>query len=136
MKSWIWLRAASVVLFLLGVGHGIGQIHPAPPPPLAAPVLAAMKDVHFQMEGLDRTVWDFYNGFSIASVISVIALAIVIWQLSGLARTQLNLIRPIIITLVIGQALFSYVCWTDLIYPPAIFSTLATICLLFAAIGT
>jgi hypothetical protein len=136
MKSWIWLRAASVVLFLLGVGHGIGELHPVPPPPLAAPVLAAMKDVHFQMEGLTRTFWNFYEGSSISSVISVIALAIVIWQLSGLARTQARLLRPIIITLAVGQALTSYVIWTDLIYPPAIFSILATICLLLAAIGT
>jgi hypothetical protein len=135
MKAWIWLRAASIVLLLFALGHGLGHLRMNNAPPQISVVYSAMKATQFQMEGLTRTVWDFYSGFSLASFISVFMLGVIVWQLAGLARTQPKAVRPIVVAVLIGQAFYTIVCWTNFIYPPAILSTLVTLCLAAAAFG-
>lgn len=135
MKAWVWLRAASIVLFLFALGHGLGHLRMNAAPPQILGVYAAMKATQFQMEGLTRTVWDFYSGFSLISLISVFMLGVIVWQIGSVARTQPKTVRPIVVAILIGQAFCTIVCWTNFIYPPAILSTLVTLCLAAAAFG-
>lgn len=135
MKAWVWLRAASMVLLLFALGHGLGHLRMNHAPPQILAVYGVMKATQFQMEGLTRTVWDFYTGFSLASFISVFTLGVIVWQVGGVARTQPKTVRPIVVAILIGQAFYTIVCWTNFIYPPAILSTLVTLFLAAAAFG-
>lgn len=136
MKAWIWLRAASIVLFIFALGHGLGHLHLASSPPQASAVIGAMKDTHFQIMGSNRTIWDFYSGFSLTAFISALLLAVMVWLLSNMARTQPKTVQPIIVAILIAQIFYTVVCWTNFVLPPAILSTVTTLCLGVAAFAS
>jgi hypothetical protein len=93
-----------------------------------------MKDVHFNAFGVSRTLWDFYSGFSLAALIGAFLLTVLVWLLSNMARTQPKAVRPMIVVILMAQIFYTIVCWTNLVLPPAILNTLATLCLGVAAL--
>jgi uncharacterized membrane protein SpoIIM required for sporulation len=55
-----------------------------------------MRSFHFDADGASRTYWDFYIGFGLMISVFLIAQSVVLWQLSGIAKKDSSLVRPIL----------------------------------------
>jgi hypothetical protein len=63
MSAKLLLRAASAVMLLLAIGHTLGNPWTPAQGPDALAVVAAMRDYHFNVMGLERSYFNFYVGF-------------------------------------------------------------------------
>ena len=55
-------RIASVLLLLFAIGHTLG-FRMIDPKLGVGPLIASLQTHHFQIQGFNRTFWDFYVGF-------------------------------------------------------------------------
>ncbi len=72
-------------------------------------VLEAMKALHFDAMGSPRTYWDFYFGFGLFLTLSLLLIAVFLWQLASLAKIEPAIVRPFTGTLCIAFAAFAAV---------------------------
>jgi hypothetical protein len=124
MKPVLFLRIASGLTFVHGALHAVNMIvsKPAQGPPQIA--VAAMKANVFPLMGMTRSYWDFYMGMGLAGGISLIAEAIVFWQLSSLARSNPRLVRPMVATFLVGYLALAVNSCTYFFAPPVIIELL------------
>lgn len=94
-----------------------------------------MKSFHFEVMGSSRTHWDFYQGFSLFVIVTPLLLAVLIWLLGDLARTQPSQARPMVWALAVGVIFFAIIGWTNFFLAPALTNTLAALCLVMAALA-
>jgi hypothetical protein len=97
MTSTLLLRIASGLTLLHAVLHTIGGVFGKPAPGAEATV-ALMQANQFPVMGSMRTYWDFYHGMGLAGSISMVAEAVVFWQLGELAKSDAGRLRPILAT--------------------------------------
>jgi len=135
LKPWIWLRIASVLITLCAAGHTFGHLSSSDASPEEKAVTAAKRSFHFDLIGAQHTIWDVYAGLSLFMIVSLVLLAVLMWQLSDLARSFPSQVRPMVWALVVAQFLISLLCLTNFFFVPSLLSTAATFCLLMAAIG-
>jgi hypothetical protein len=126
------LRIASVVDALFAVGHGLGHLRTIEGGLPGETVLSAMKTFHFNAMGSDRTYWDFFTGYSLMVVVTAVLLAIVLWQLSSLAKSHALEIRPLLWTLTVAQVAITVIAYTNFFAAPAVGNTVASVCLAMA----
>jgi len=121
MSSTLWLRISSIVALLLAAGHTLGGRKQWSPMGDNA-VLQAMKDTRFDTMGVSRTYLDFYVGFGYSLSVAQTLLAVLLWQLASMARTNARGVRPMI--LVIGLACLgnALIAWNFIFPLPALFS--------------
>src|SRR5205809_325530 len=106
MKHWIWLRAAA---FLQGLGtilHTMATASgtasgSATPGSEERALLAAMRGFHFDIMGSSRSVWDFYRGYEFSMTVVFAVLAVLMWQLSNLSRTEPRRALPLVATILV-----------------------------------
>src|SRR5262245_642960 len=127
-----WLRAASVFFWVFALGHTGGAFFSKSSGPQEDAVVQAMKDFHFDAMGRDRTLFNFWEGFNVFTSLALVVLAVLVWQLGRLARTQPGVVRPLVATLLVGTAAIAVLCWVDFFLAPAASSTLAAASLLMA----
>jgi hypothetical protein len=100
MKSWIWLRTLSIILFLFAAGHTLGTAAPrVTRGAREAAVFDAMQGFRFPVMGFDRSYWDFYRGFALTISVLQLALALFAWQIAGVGKQSARLAWPMTITL-------------------------------------
>ena len=63
MKASVLYRIASVLLLLFAIGHTRG--FRMTDPKLGVSLIASLQTRHFQIQGSNRTFWDFYVGFGL-----------------------------------------------------------------------
>jgi hypothetical protein len=51
-------------------------------------LLSAMKALQFDAMGSLRTYWDFYLGFGLFLTLNLLLLAVLLWQLASLVKTE------------------------------------------------
>src|SRR3954466_4095142 len=92
MKASTFYRIAAVLLLLFAAGHTLGFSQSDPQWGVAA-LIRSMQSLHFNVQGFNRTYWDFFvaAGFSVG-VFYVFA-AILAWQLGSLPAASLALLR-------------------------------------------
>ena len=92
MKVSLLYRIASVLLLLFAAGHTIGfrQVDPTWG---VDSLVDSMKSMHFNVNGSDRTYWEFFVGFGLLVTAWMIFAAIVAWQLGSLPAETLAQIR-------------------------------------------
>ena len=64
MKASLLYRIASVLLILFALGHTLGFQRVDPRWGVDS-IIAASRSTHFDVQGLNRTYWDFYTGFGL-----------------------------------------------------------------------
>ena len=133
--STLLLRIASVVFALYTAGHSYGAMikDPKSGGPEKQLVLSAMRAYHEHLQGASRSYWDFYKGFGWFVSCALLLFTILCWQLSGIARTQPSIARPLILTLFVISIPMTILAYTNFFAAPAIFSTVATLLLGAAA---
>jgi hypothetical protein len=61
VKASIFYRISSVLLVLFAVGHTLGFRQTQPSWGVDS-LVASMRTIHFDVQGLSRSYWDFYVG--------------------------------------------------------------------------
>jgi len=87
MTTTLWLRSASIIAFLFAAGHGLGGLKQWSPMGENA-VLKAMRETRFDKMSVRRSYLDFYLGFGWSLAIAEAMLAVLLWQIAALARTD------------------------------------------------
>jgi hypothetical protein len=133
MTTTLWLRISSIISLLFAIGHTLGGLKYWSPMG-DNPVLQAMRTVHFNALGVNRSYFDFYMGFGYSISVSQVMLTILLWQFSTLARTDSLRVRPMIIVVALAIAVGGLVAWRFIFPVPALFSLalVATLIMAFA----
>ena len=132
MKAPILYRIAAVLLLLFAAGHTLG-FRQSDPTWGVDTFLGSMRSVHFDVQGFNRTYWDFFvaAGFSVG-VLYLFA-AVLAWQLGGLPAQTLEVMRVTVWAFALSFAAITVVSWRYLFILPIVFSIVITVCLTAAA---
>lgn len=131
MTTTLWLRISSVIALLFAAGHTLGgRKHWSPMGENA--VFGAMRDTPFQVMGVSRSYLDFYRGFGWSLSVMQLMLALLLWQLGGLARSNARAVRPMIAVIATGMAMIGVIAWQLILPLPALFSLLLVVPLVVA----
>jgi hypothetical protein len=121
MTTTLWLRISSVITLLFAAGHTLGGLKYWSPMGDNA-VLQAMRTVHFDAMGANRSYLDFYMGFGYSLSVIQVMLAILLWQLATLASTNALSVRPMIAVIILAVAACAVIAWRLILPVPALFS--------------
>lgn len=103
--------------------------------PAEQAVFAAMQSFRFQIAGVTRSHWDFYRGYELFITVVFGVLAVLIWQLSTLSRTEPKQAVPFIVTILVAETLMSAIGWEYFFAGPGGMSILIGACLIAAIFG-
>ncbi len=129
MKPVILLRIASVFTLIHAIFHTIGGVFGNPVPGTAAMVAATMQANRFTVFGVTRSYADFYFGMGMGITIELAAQAILLWQLSTLAKKDPMVLRPIIAVLAAGYLALAVNSYRYFFQGPVIAEVLIALCL-------
>ena len=132
MKASTFYRIAAVLLLLFAIAHTLGFRHSEPVWGVDA-LLGSLRSTHFDVQGFDRTFWDFFvaAGFSVG--VFYLFAAIFAWQLGSLPAATLALMRGTAWAFALSFAAITVVSWRYLFIIPVAFSIAITVCLTAAA---
>ncbi len=132
MKASTFYRIAAVLLLLFAVGHTLGFRQSDPEWGVDA-LLSSIRSIHFDVQGFNRTYWDFFvaAGFSVG--IFYLFAAILAWQLGGLPDATLALMRGTVWAFALSFVAITVVSWRYLFIIPVAISLAITVCLTTAA---
>ena len=131
-KQSILLRTASALTLIFCAGHTYGTLDNTAHGPEEAAVFMAMQAFPFTIMGFRRTHWDFYRGFSLLFSVTLLMLAVLLWQLGAISKTDPARVRPLIATLALGYLGFTVLCGAFFFTAPAVLAAAATICIALA----
>jgi hypothetical protein len=129
MKPWIWLRIAAALQALGSVFHTMATSSPPGRRPGGEAVFGPMQSFHFRIMGASRSHWDFYRGYELSITVTFALLAVLIWQLGNLSRTEPRSAAPLLVTILVAEVLLSLVGWTYFFAGPGGMSILIAGCL-------
>jgi hypothetical protein len=132
-KGVLWLRVSSVVSLLFAVGHTLGGFS-AWSPNGENEVLASMRAVHFDVQGVSRSFMDFYRGFGYTLSVFMLVQAVLLWQLAALAVTQPQAARSLVTTIAVASLVNVFITLALIFPTPAVFAVVLTICLVMAVV--
>ena len=132
MKASVLYRIASVLLLLFAVGHTLGfrQVDPAW---RVDALTQAMRSVHFNAAGFNRTYWDFFVGFGLFVSALMLLASVVAWQFGSLPAATLASMRLSTWGFVVCFAFIAYLSWRYFFLIPILFSIAILVCLTAAA---
>ena len=133
MKASLLYRTASVLLILFALGHTLGFRRVDPRWKLDS-IIVALRSTHFEVQGLNRTYWDFYVGFGLFVMVLLLFTAILTWQLGGLPKDHLSEMRLVAWSLAACFVVVTFLSWKYFFIVPVIFSGVVAICLILAAL--
>jgi hypothetical protein len=132
MKASIFYRVAAVFLLLFAVGHTLGFRQSDPKWGVDA-LRGSMRSIHFDVQGFNRTYWDFYVGFGLFVSVFLLFAAVLAWQLGGLPQQDLSSMRGIAWAFAVSFIAVAFLSWRLFFAVPFIFSAAITVCLISAA---
>ncbi len=132
MKPSVLLRVASVLTLIFCAGHTYAALHVSSSDPEQAAVFMAMQAFPFEIMGARRTHWDFYRGYSLLFSVTLLLLAVLLWQLAGLAKSNPVGARPFIGSLFLAYLGFTILSGVYFFMAPAVFSAAVAVCVALA----
>src|SRR6516162_5828687 len=132
MKASLLYRIASILLILFALGHTLGFRRVDRRWGVDS-IIAALRSTHFNVQGLNRTYWDFYTGFGLFVTVLLVFIAVLSWQLGSLPRESLSAMPVVTWGLAACFAVVTFLSWKYFFMVPLFFSGVITISLIFAA---
>jgi hypothetical protein len=131
LKTVILLRIASMLTAVFCAGHAYASLAQLRDPGEAA-VFMAMQSYKLKILWAVRTHWDFYRGFSLLFSVTLLLLAVLLWQLSMMARADPLATRPMVASLLVASLAFTVISGAYFFVAPAAMSAAISICLALA----
>jgi len=135
MNPSILLRVASGVSLLYFIGHTMGRPWAPAKGPEANAVVEAMRLHRFDVFGMSRAYWDFYQGFGLAISVHLFVQTIVLWLLASLARSDPALARRFIALFFVGLVANAFLAWRYFFPLPTILAVAIAACLALAFVA-
>jgi len=135
MRTSTFLRVASIITLLYFAGHTSGIPWTVDVGPEGMQVIDAMKGHSFDAFGSTRTYWDFYVGFGITISLLLLVLAVVLWQLASLAKTDASRVRPIVASFLVAFIINTVLAWKYFFVIPLVTSAAISVCLALAVVS-
>ena len=132
MKARLFYRIASVLLLLFAGGHTIG-FRQTDPQWGVDTLIGMMHSIRFDVQGFNRTYWDFFVGFGLFVSVFLVFLAVFTWQLSGLPAETLALMRGPAWALAGCSLAVTILSWRYFFLAPIVLSTMITVSLIVAS---
>lgn len=132
MKASTLYRISAVLLLLFAVGHTAGFRQTDPKWQVDA-LLASLQSVHFDMQGFNRTFWDFFVAAGFTVGVLYLFAAVLAWQLGRLPAATLAMVRPMGWAFALCFAVITIVSFKYLFVIPIAFSLVITVYLTAAA---
>lgn len=132
LKAAILYRISSVLLLLFAAGHTIGFRKTQPEWGVDS-LIASMGSIHFDVQGFNRSYWDFFVGFGFFVTAFFLFSAVLAWQLGGLRAETLSLLRGPAWAFAICYVAVTILSWRYFFIAPIVFSSVVAICLIGAA---
>jgi hypothetical protein len=130
MKPHVLLRIASALTLIHAILHTVGGLLHAPSHGQGGlAVLNAMKDFHFDAMGSQRSYWDFYFGFGLFLTVTLVLIAVLLWQLATLAKTFPAGARPFMASLCAGFVAFGVLSWAYFFIAPLLTELVIAACI-------
>jgi hypothetical protein len=125
-------RVAAVLLLLFAIVHTLAFSQSDPTWGVDA-LIRSMRSIHFDVQGFNRTYWDFFLAAGFSAVVFYLFAAIFAWQLGRLPVATLAPMRATVWAFALSFAVITVVSWRYLFIIPVAFSLAITICLTAAA---
>jgi hypothetical protein len=132
MNASVFYRIAAVLLLLFAAGHTLA-FRQADPAWGVDALLSSIRSIHFDVQGFNRTYWDFFVAAGLSVGVFYLFAAILAWQLGGLPVATLALMRGTRWAFALCFAAITVVSATYLFIIPIAFSFAITVCLTAAA---
>jgi len=132
MKASLLYRIASVLLLLFATGHTLGFRQTDPAWGVGS-LIDSMRSIHFDVQGLSRTYWDFFTAFGLFFSVFLLFAAVLAWQLGGLPLEIFARMHRTAWALAISFAAVTALCFRYAFTIPIVLSTMITMCFLAAA---
>ena len=94
MKASLFYRIAFVLLILFAVGHTLGFRRVDPRWGVDS-LIQQLRSTHFDVQGFNRSYWDFFTGFGFFVTILLFFASIVSWQQGSLPKETFSTISLI-----------------------------------------
>ena len=132
MNASLLYRISSVLLVLFALGHTIGfrQVDPRWG---ADTAVNGMRSVSFEVQGFNRTYWDFFTGFGLFVSVFLLFSAILAWRFGSISPERLSAISVERWSFALCFLLIAGLTWRYFFVVPGVFSTLIALGLVGAA---
>ena len=132
MKTSLLYRIASVLLILFALGHTMG-FRRIDPRWRIDPLISQLRSTRFDVQGFDRSYWDFFTGFGLFVTILLLFASIVSWQLGGLPKESLSSMRLTTWGLAVTFVIVTFLSYRYFFIIPVVFSAVVAVLLILAA---
>ena len=132
MKASLFYRIAAVLILLFDIGHTVGFLQHNPEWKVDS-LIGSMKSIHFDVQGFNRSYWDFFVGFGLFVTVFLLLAAAVAWQLGRLDAETVTRVRGIGWSLALCFVVLTFLSFRYFFILPLIFSILIAVCLMVAA---
>jgi hypothetical protein len=132
MKASLFYRIAFVLLILFAVGHTLGFRRVDPRWGVDS-LIQQLRSTHFDVQGFNRSYWDFFTGFGFFVTILLLFAAIVSWQLGSLPKESLSTMSLITWGLAICFIVVMFLSYQYFFMVPVVFSGATAVCLILGA---
>jgi hypothetical protein len=129
VKATIFLRTASVLVFLHAVLHTIGGVFGKVEAGPATIAVTAMKANRFLAFGNQRTFWEFYMGLGLGVTIFLVMDSVVLWLLAPLVVSYPKEVQPVLAAFAIGYLVFAVNSFRFFFLGPVVVEILIVVCL-------
>src|SRR6186997_3221776 len=116
-------RISSVLLVLFALGHTIG-FRQVDPHWGADAVVNGMRSVSFEVQGFNRTYWDFFIGFGLFVSVFLLFAAVLAWRFGSITAERLSAIPVERWSFALCFVLVAGLSWRYFFVAPGVFSTL------------
>jgi hypothetical protein len=132
LKASLFYRIAAVLILLFDIGHTVGFLQHNPEWKVDS-LIGSMKSIHFDVQGFNRSYWDFFVGFGLFVTVFLLLAAAVAWQLGRLDAETVTRVRGIGWSLALCFVVLTFLSFRYFFILPLIFSILIAVCLMVAA---
>lgn len=133
MRASLLYRISAILLLLFAIGHTFGFLQVDPNWGVDA-LVQSMKSLHFDINGVQRTYWDFFVGFGLFVTVFMLLASLFAWQFGSLPPETLASMRLSAWAFVGCFAVVVYLSWRYFFIIPLVFSTAIFLCLTAAAL--
>jgi hypothetical protein len=132
MRASLLYKVSAVLLVLFALGHSLG-FRKVDPRWNADSVVSGMRSVNFDVQGFERSYWDFFSGFGFFVSVLLVFAAILAWQLGSMPSDALAAIPLVRWSFAICFVVITALTWRYFFIAPGVFSSLVALGLVGAA---